>query len=60
MGLNASVQKELEGKGMAFNTPDGSLFQEKLKEANFYADWKSKYGDEAWAILEGAVGKSLG
>jgi tripartite ATP-independent transporter DctP family solute receptor len=60
MGLNATVQAELEGKGMKFNKPDGALFQEKLRSANFYADWKKKYGDEAWAILEKAVGTSLG
>jgi TRAP-type C4-dicarboxylate transport system substrate-binding protein len=59
MGLNATVQAELEGKGMKFNKPDGALFQEKLRAANFYKDWKSKYGDEAWAILEKAIGKSL-
>ena len=45
---------------MKFNKPDGALFQEKLKAANFYKDWKAKYGDEAWAILEKAVGKKLG
>ncbi|UIK05236.1 TRAP transporter substrate-binding protein [Neorhizobium galegae] len=59
MGLNATVQAELEGKGMKFNKPDGALFQEKLRAANFYKDWKAKYGDEAWAILEKAIGKSL-
>jgi hypothetical protein len=26
---------------------------------SFYAEWKKKYGDEAWAILEKAVGTSL-
>ena len=25
--------------------------------AGFYAEWKGKYGDEAWSILEKAVGK---
>jgi tripartite ATP-independent transporter DctP family solute receptor len=60
MGLNTTVQAELEGKGMKFNKPDPALFQEKLKAANFYKDWKAKYGDEAWAILESAVGTKLG
>jgi len=59
MGLNATVQAELEGQGMKFNSPDAKLFQEKLRSAGFYADWKSKYGDEAWAILEKAIGKQL-
>ena len=26
-------------------------------KAGFYAEWKGKYGDEAWAILEKSVGK---
>lgn len=59
MNLDATLQAELEGKGMTFNTPDGALFEEKLRSAGFYAEWKSKYGDEAWAILERAVGKQL-
>ena len=28
-----------------------------LRNAGFYAEWKDKYGAEAWAVLEGAVGK---
>ncbi len=31
-------------------------FREALRKAGFYAEWKKKYGDEAWAILEKAVG----
>ena len=29
----------------------------KLRQAGFYAEWKGKYGDEAWAILERSTGK---
>lgn len=57
--LNASLRGELEGHGMTFNGPDAKPFQDKLREAGFYADWKAKYGDEAWAILESAIGHSL-
>ncbi|MBN8933236.1 MAG: TRAP transporter substrate-binding protein, partial [Rhizobium pusense] len=57
--LNASVKEDLISKGMAFNDTDASLFRAALKEAGFYSEWKSKYGDEAWAILEKAVGASL-
>lgn len=58
--LNATVKDDLIAKGMAFNETDASLFRAALKEAGFYAEWKAKYGDEAWAILEKAVGSSLG
>jgi tripartite ATP-independent transporter DctP family solute receptor len=55
--LNANLQKELATKGMAFNQPDANAFRDTLRKAGFYGEWKGKYGDEAWAILERAVGK---
>lgn len=58
--LNATVKNDLVGKGMTFNDTDAALFRAALKDAGFYAEWKGKYGDEAWAILEKAVGSSLG
>ena len=57
--LNATVKGELATKGMQFNDPDPALFRETLRKAGFYAEWKKKYGDEAWAILEKSVGSSL-
>ena len=57
--LNATVKDELTTKGMQFNDPDPALFRETLRKAGFYAEWKKKYGDEAWAILEKSVGSSL-
>ena len=57
--LNAGLKDELTAKGMAFNDPDPAPFREALRKAGFYADWKKKYGDEAWAILEKSVGSSL-
>jgi tripartite ATP-independent transporter DctP family solute receptor len=55
--LNANLQTELTAKGFVFNQPDLKPFREKLKQAGFYAEWKGKYGDEAWAILENNAGK---
>jgi TRAP-type transport system periplasmic protein len=55
--LNATLQQELAGKGLVFNTPDPSPFREKLRSAGFYTEWQKKYGDEAWAILEKSAGK---
>jgi TRAP-type C4-dicarboxylate transport system substrate-binding protein len=54
--LNAPLQEELAGRGMAFNRPDVAPFRDKLRKAGFYAEWKGKYGDEAWAILETFTG----
>ncbi len=52
-----SLQAELGAKGMAFNKPATESFRKALQQAGFYAEWKKKFGDEAWAKLEGAVGK---
>jgi tripartite ATP-independent transporter DctP family solute receptor len=57
--LNAGVKDDLVSKGMAFNEPEAGPFREALRKAGFYAEWKKKYGDEAWAILEKSVGSSL-
>ena len=55
--LNATVREELTAKGLTFNQPDVAPFREKLRSAGFYSEWKGKYGEEAWAILEKSVGK---
>src|ERR1700755_3369358 len=55
--LNASVKDELAATGLGFNQPDVAPFREKLRSAGFYSEWKGKYGEEAWTILEKAVGK---
>ena len=55
--LNASLQKDLASKGMLFNQPKTQAFREHLQNAGFYGEWKAKYGDEAWGILEAASGK---
>ena len=57
--LNATLKEELAAKGMTINEPQTAPFREALRKAGFYAEWKKKYGDETWAILEKAVGSSL-
>jgi TRAP-type transport system periplasmic protein len=55
--LNATLQQELAAKGLLFNRPDAAPFRDKLRAAGFYTEWKGKYGDEAWGLLEKSVGK---
>ena len=55
--LNAGLQKELTDKGMTINQPKAEAFRDKLRAAGFYAEWKGKYGDEAWSVLEKYTGK---
>jgi tripartite ATP-independent transporter DctP family solute receptor len=55
--LSASLQVELEAKGMVFNRPDPAPFRELLKKKGFYTQWHQKFGDDAWTRLEKYVGK---
>jgi TRAP-type transport system periplasmic protein len=55
--LNANLQQDLAVKGLVFNKPDPAPFRDKLRSAGFYTEWKAKYGDEAWGLLEKSVGK---
>jgi tripartite ATP-independent transporter DctP family solute receptor len=55
--LNATLQKSLAAKGLVFNQPDPAPFRDKLRAAGFYSEWRGKYGDEAWGLLEKTTGK---
>jgi len=55
--LNATLQKELTDKGLMFNQPKTDSFRERMRKAGFYAEWKTKFGDEAWTLLERSTGK---
>jgi TRAP-type C4-dicarboxylate transport system substrate-binding protein len=54
--LDAELQKKLSGEGMVFNTPQSGPIRDELRQAGFYSEWKKKFGDSAWAILEKSVG----
>ena len=53
---NADLQKTLEGKGLTFNTTDAIAFQAALAKTTFYKDSKTKFGDEAWSLLQKYAG----
>ncbi|ABD07388.1 TRAP dicarboxylate transporter DctP subunit [Rhodopseudomonas palustris HaA2] len=55
--LNAGLKDELATKGLTFNQPTIGPFRDKLRAAGFYAEWKGKYGEQAWSLLEKSVGK---
>lgn len=55
--LNASVVTDLQSKGLTFNKPEPDSFRDALRKAGFYAEWRGKFGDEAWGLLEKSVGK---
>ena len=55
-GLNDDLQKKLTSEHMVFNTPKTGPIRDTLRQAGFYAEWKKKFGDSAWATLEKSVG----
>ncbi len=55
--LNESVVADLQAKGLQINRPAADSFRAKLRESGFYAEWKNRFGSEAWGLLEQTVGK---
>jgi tripartite ATP-independent transporter DctP family solute receptor len=55
--LNASLQKDLEAKGLTFNKPNIDAFRDVLKKGGFYAEMQKTFGDEEWSLLEKVTGK---
>jgi len=50
--LNTTLEAQLKEKGLTFNAVNKKPFQEALKAAGFYTEWRQKYGEDAWKILE--------
>lgn len=50
--LNTTLEAQLKEKGLIFNSVDKKPFQQALKTAGFYGEWRQKYGEEPWKILE--------
>ncbi|MBV9783549.1 MAG: TRAP transporter substrate-binding protein [Acidisphaera sp.] len=54
--LSQSLRQDLTGKGMQFNDVDRNSFRDALRKTSFYRDWRGKFGDEAWKLLEDTSG----
>jgi TRAP-type transport system periplasmic protein len=54
---NTALKSDLAAKGLIFNDVDPAPFRETLSKSGFYAEWKGKFGEEAWALLEESTGK---
>jgi TRAP-type C4-dicarboxylate transport system substrate-binding protein len=55
--LSVSLRKDLADKGLVFNDVNKEPFRATLAQTTFYADWKGKYGAEAWGLLEQVTGR---
>lgn len=54
---NHRLEETLKGRGLAVNTVEPEPFREALRKAGYYAEWKRRYGEEAWSLLEEAAGR---
>ncbi len=51
----AKLNNELEGelkKTLEFVNVNSVVFRKQLQESQFYTEWKGRFGDESWALLE--------
>ena len=55
--LNEALARQLVSRGMVMNTPDPAPFRAQLRSAGYYPQWKKKFGDAAWAVLERYAGQ---
>lgn len=55
--MTASLQESIAKRGLVFNTVNVQPFREALQKAGAYKEWKAKFGDETWALLEKYSGK---
>ena len=54
--LSQSLKADLAAKGLQIVEPDKKAFKSALAKANFYKDLRAKFGDDAWKLLQDAVG----
>lgn len=54
--LSQSLRSDLQAKGVQFTEPDKKAFKAALAKTSFYKDWRGKFGNEAWALLEESAG----
>jgi tripartite ATP-independent transporter DctP family solute receptor len=54
--LNDSLQGKLTSQGLTFNTTQPGPFRAKLNESGFYKEWKGRFGDKLWNLLEKYTG----
>jgi TRAP-type transport system periplasmic protein len=54
---NANLEQTLRQRGMLVNTVDTESFRERLRDADFYRNWRQSVGEEAWARMEAKVGE---
>jgi tripartite ATP-independent transporter DctP family solute receptor len=54
--LSKSLRADLQSKGLQFVDVDKAAFKSALAKTSFYKDWRGKFGEEAWKLLEDSAG----
>jgi tripartite ATP-independent transporter DctP family solute receptor len=54
--LSKSLRADLTAKGLQFVDVDKKAFKAALAKTSFYKDWRGKFGEEAWKLLEEQAG----
>jgi len=54
--LSKSLRGDLQAKGLQFIEPDKKAFKAALAKTTFYKDWRGKFGEDAWKLLEESAG----
>jgi tripartite ATP-independent transporter DctP family solute receptor len=54
--LSKSLRADLQAKGLQFVEVDKKAFKATLAKTSFYKDWRGKFGEEAWKLLEENAG----
>ena len=55
--LSKSLRDDLSAKGLQFVEVDKASFRSTLGKTTFYKEWREKFGDKGWTLLEQTVGK---
>ena len=51
------LRNELAGQGQTIIAPEREGFRDMLRQSGLYAQWRDRYGKDAFALLEKSVGK---
>lgn len=54
---NLALKSDLAAKGLIFNEVNPAPFREALSRSGFYTEWRKKFGEEFWGLLERSTGK---
>ncbi len=54
--LSKTLRGDLQAKGLQFVEVDKKVFKAALGKSSFYKDWRAKFGEEAWKLLEDNAG----